>query len=241
MPVDKFGRGLDTTTNTRDGVSLTYINNNFLRRDGMNTATGSVNMVGNTLTNVSNPVNDQDVATKSYVDVYAGGGDGKVNKSGDTMTGELNMNGNRITNLPDFPRNPKEAVSMAYVITKNDRLQRKTLLRSGNQAMEGHLNMDTHYINNIRDPADPQDAATKNYVDSRKPLTTVHAERYGDIQSNAYQWSFGNSAGSVNHAQSGYTMLSAGRVLRMGLAVCCDRSAPRAACSVKLVLNGETQ
>ena len=33
MPVDKFGKMSDTKT--RDtGVSLTYINNNYIRRDG---------------------------------------------------------------------------------------------------------------------------------------------------------------------------------------------------------------
>ena len=67
MPVDKFGRMSDTKT--RDtGVSLTYINNNYIRSDGTTPVYGSINMNGNTLYNVSNPVNPQDVATKEYVD-----------------------------------------------------------------------------------------------------------------------------------------------------------------------------
>ena len=67
MPVDKFGRMSDTKT--RDtGVSLTYINNNYIRSDGGTPVTGSINMGGNTLYNVSNPENIQDVATKKYVD-----------------------------------------------------------------------------------------------------------------------------------------------------------------------------
>ena len=94
MPVDKFGRMSDAEAVYTEGVSLRYINNNFLRRDGTNTATGSINMTGNTLTNVSNPVIDQDVATKNYVDTN------KVSKSGDTMTGHLNMSGNLIIGLP---------------------------------------------------------------------------------------------------------------------------------------------
>jgi len=40
----------------------------YLRRDGTNTATGTINMTGNTLTNVSDPVFDHDVANKLYVD-----------------------------------------------------------------------------------------------------------------------------------------------------------------------------
>ena len=71
MPVDKFGRMSDTKT--RDtGVSLTYINNNYVRSDGGTPVSGSIDMRGNTLYNVSNPINPQDVATKEYVDETVG-------------------------------------------------------------------------------------------------------------------------------------------------------------------------
>ena len=67
MPVDKFGRMRDAKT--RDtGVSLTYINNNFICSDGSSPVSGSINMNGNTLYNVPDPVNPQDVATKEYAD-----------------------------------------------------------------------------------------------------------------------------------------------------------------------------
>ena len=73
MPVDKLGRMSDTKTrDTR--VSLTYINNNYVRNDGSTPVSGSINMKGNTLYNVSNPVNPQDVATKEYADKVGGGG-----------------------------------------------------------------------------------------------------------------------------------------------------------------------
>ena len=67
MPVDKFGRMSDAKT--RDtGVSLTYINNNYIRSDGGTPASGSIDMRGNTLYNLADPVNPQDVATKKYFD-----------------------------------------------------------------------------------------------------------------------------------------------------------------------------
>ena len=67
MPVDKFGRMSDAKT--RDtGVLLTYINNNYIRSDGGTPVSDSINMNGNTLYNVSDPVNPHDVATREYAD-----------------------------------------------------------------------------------------------------------------------------------------------------------------------------
>ena len=67
MPVDKFGRMSDSKTKDT-GVSLTYINNNYIRRDGGTPVTGSIDMGGNTLRNVAEPVKQNDVATKDYAD-----------------------------------------------------------------------------------------------------------------------------------------------------------------------------
>ena len=67
MPVDKFGRMSDIKTKDT-GVSLTYINNNYVRSDGDTPLSGSLDMRGNTIYNVADPVNPQDVATKEYTD-----------------------------------------------------------------------------------------------------------------------------------------------------------------------------
>ena len=99
MPVDKFGRMSDTKT--RDtGVSLTYINNNYIRKDRSTPVTGSINMAGNTLYNVTNPVNPQDVATKEYADNVRGGG--WVKKKQDSTYAfkkDLDMNDKRLQNI----------------------------------------------------------------------------------------------------------------------------------------------
>ena len=71
MPVDKIGRMSDAKTRNT-GLSLTYINNNYVRSDGSTPVTGSIDMRGNTLNNVSDPVNPQDVATKEYADRVGG-------------------------------------------------------------------------------------------------------------------------------------------------------------------------
>ena len=72
MPVDKFGRMSDTKTKDT-GVSLTYINNNYVRSDGGTPLSGSLDMKGNTIYNIADPVNPQDVVTKEYVDRGVGG------------------------------------------------------------------------------------------------------------------------------------------------------------------------
>ena len=70
MPVDKFGRRYTAVQeNVSSDVSFTQIGDYFIRRDGSNTAIGSINMTGNTLTNLSGPVHDHDAANKLYVDV----------------------------------------------------------------------------------------------------------------------------------------------------------------------------
>jgi len=86
MPVDKFGRGKYEQTQPLVNESST-MNNIFLRRDGISTAIGTINMTGNTFTNVRKPVHDSDAASKIYVDENAG-----ISKTGDVMSGDLNMN-----------------------------------------------------------------------------------------------------------------------------------------------------
>ena len=46
MPVDKFGRMSDAKTKDT-GVSLTYINNTYIRRDGDIPVSGSININNN--------------------------------------------------------------------------------------------------------------------------------------------------------------------------------------------------
>ena len=155
MPVDKFGRMSDATI-VAEGVSLSYINNNFLRRSGANTATGSINMTGNTLTNVSNPVNAQDVATKNYVEQNT------ILRNGtQTMIGNLNMGNYSINNLQN-PENDQDAVTKAYADAVAKAYAVTRLFRGGG-TMTGDIKMTDN-------PVDNQDAATKLYVDNRHRL-----------------------------------------------------------------------
>ena len=62
----------------------------YLRRDGGNTAIGSIDMTGNTVTIVCNPTADHDVPNKLYVDRTTSHA---VPKNGGSMVGNFNMNG----------------------------------------------------------------------------------------------------------------------------------------------------
>ena len=106
MPVDKFGRMSDAKT--RDtGVSLTYINDNYIRTP----VSGSIDMRGNTLYNVSYPVNPQDVATKEYADKVVGGETAivKMRDGNYGALGNIDMRGYTLTNVLD----PTEAQDVA--------------------------------------------------------------------------------------------------------------------------------
>ena len=170
MPVDKFGRMSDTKT--RDiGVSLTYINNNHIRSDGSTPFSGSINMNGNTLYNVPDPVNSQDVATKEYADT--------ANKAfvlfeGKYLAvGDLSMGGRRLNNV-SMPIENHQASNKFYVdtvvetATAGNKALRK--IQDGIFSSTGDIDINGNSIIGLPNPID-RDAANKNYVDNGGAIT----------------------------------------------------------------------
>ena len=173
MPVDKFGRMSDAKT--RDtGVSLTYINNNYIRSDGGTPVSGSINMNGNTLYNVSDPVNPQDVATKEYADT--------TNKAfvlfeGKYLAvGDLSMGGRRLNNV-GMPIKNHQASNKFYVdtivetATAGDKALRK--IQDGIFASTGETDMNGNSITGLPNPVDRDAAANKYYVDNGGAITKL--------------------------------------------------------------------
>ena len=170
MPVDKFGRMSDTKTKDT-GVSLTYINNNYVRSDGETPLTGSLDMRGNTIYNVADPVNPQDVVTKVYVDNTKGSGViGK--KIGDSVSIKENLDflgKQKIKNLPE-PVDDNDAVNKKYV-DGMDNLKSAFTLINGGYEVKGSLYMRKNKLGGLREPTMDGEATTKKYVDD---LVTNH-------------------------------------------------------------------
>ena len=173
MPVDKFGRMSDTKT--RDtGVSLTYINNNYIRSDGGTPVSGSIDMSGNTLYNVSNPVNPHDVATKDYADttnkafvLY----DGKY-----LAVGDLSMGGRRLNDV-SMPLENHQASNKFYVdtvveaATAGDKALSR--IQNGIYQSKGYIDINRNSITGLPNPIDRDAAANKNYVDNGGAITKL--------------------------------------------------------------------
>ena len=164
MPVDKFGRMSDTKT-TDTGVSLTYINNNYVRSDGGTPLTGSLDMKGNIIYNVAEPVNPQDVATKVYVDNTKGSGViGR--RIGDAVSIKENMDfmgKQKIKNLPD-PVNDHDAATKEYVDTKTE---------LGDIDMGGQFT-----VLNVKTPINDNHITDKKYVDDNAAFVFRNNEYY---------------------------------------------------------------
>ena len=194
MPVDKFGRMSDTKT--RDtGVSLTYINNNYVRSDGSTPVTGSIDMRGNTLYNVSDPVNPQDVATKEYAD-KAGGGETAIIKTryGTYGTiGNIDMRGYTLTNA-----DAQDVATKQYVDTAN----RAFIYGDGKYLAAGEVSMGGRRLDNVGMPIENHQASNKFYVD-----TVVEAATAGDKALRKLQDGIFASAGEIDMSGNSITGL----------------------------------
>ena len=131
-------------------------------------------MRGNTLYNVSDPLNPQDVATKEYADT--------TNKAfvlfeGKYLAvGDLSMGGRRLNNV-GLPIENHQASNKFYVdtvvetATAGDKALRK--IQDGIFASSGDIDMNGNSIIGLRNAIDRDAAANKNYVDNGGAITKL--------------------------------------------------------------------
>ena len=135
-------------------------------------------MRGNTIYNVADPVNPQDVVTKVYVDNTKGSGViGR--KTGDSVSIKENLDflgKQKIKNLPD-PVNNKDAATKEYVDTttvpflKLDQTKYNT---------KGDIDMgDQFTVLNVKTPIDDNHITNKKYVDEMDNLKSAFTFKNG--------------------------------------------------------------
>ena len=183
MPVDKFGRMSDAKTKDT-GVSLTYINNNYMRRDGATPVSGSIDMRGNTLYNVSDPVNPQDVATKKYVD-EAGGGDSAIYKTQYGTfgsRGNIDMRGYTLMNVLD-PADAQDVATKRYV----DATNRAFVFDKNTYLAVGEVSMGGKRLENVGTPLENFQATNKFYVDTLVEASTAGDKALRKIQDGVFE------------------------------------------------------
>lgn len=117
------------------------------------TITGTLNMdagTAGTITNLSTPTNSGDAATKGYVDTA-------ISNLIGTAPGTLDTLGEIADALNDD-------ANIAATLTN----QIATKVSKSGDSMTGALAMGTNKITGLGDPTNPQDAATKTYVDTQR-------------------------------------------------------------------------
>ena len=199
MPVDKFGRMSDTKTKDT-GVSLTYINNNYVRSDGGTPISGSLDMRGNTIYNVANPINPQDVATKVYVDKVGGGEAAIIKTRYGTYgaIGNIDMRGYSLTNVLD-PADAQDVATKQYVDTANRAF---IYDGEGKYLAVGKVSMGGRRLDNVGMPIENHQASNKFYVD-----TVVEAATAGDKALRKLQDGIFASTGEIDMSGNSITGL----------------------------------
>ena len=169
---------------TKDtGVSLTYINNNYIRSDGGTPVSGSIDMRGNTLYNVSDPVNLQDVATKKYAD-EAGRGETAIYKTRYGTygsKGNMDMRGYTLMNVLD-PADAQAVATKKYV----DAANRAFIFDKNKYLAVGEVSMGGKRLENVGTPLENFQAANKFYVDALVEVSTAGVKALRKIQDGVF-------------------------------------------------------
>ena len=178
---DSLRTNLSSEISTRTSQASTY-----LLLNGTRPMAATFAMGGYAIQNAADPTNPQDVATKNYVDLSAAALQSSLNTessartSGDnalstSLTNEITRAGAAETTLQSnisAETSARQAADNTLTTNLNSEIATRTsqastyLLLNGTRPMAAALGMDGHAIQNVADPTNAQDVATKNYVDN---------------------------------------------------------------------------
>lgn len=163
-----------------DASTKGFVSTNYLKLDGTNMMTGDVNMNSHQVKYLSPPSDNDDAATKYYVDQNDTNIRGDIShinsqipdflrRDGSViMTANLDM-GSQVITRHGIGTQPSDLVNRSYIDT---RLASKsnigdTMILDGSQSMNGNINMGLHRVINVGQPINPNDVSTKNYCDTQ--------------------------------------------------------------------------
>ena len=148
------------------------------------TMTGDIDMDGHNVTGLSDPTNDDMVASKGYVDGNF------LDLAGGTMVGDVDMGGYEIKNMLRTPTTDLSAVTKKWV---SDEFPTKQEVLGG-FTLTGALNLSGNEIYGLPDtPTTDNSAASKKYVDSKTTggsgggLSDSGFTMKGDINMSGYE------------------------------------------------------
>ena len=145
----------------------------------------------NKIINIAEPTNNQDVASKYYVDSHSANNNYLLRNGTLPMTGNLQMGSFNITNLLD-PSNLNDGANKYYVDTQS--VNTHYLLRNGSLSMTGNLNLATHNLTTTGD-------INCNDITADGDITTTSNMECADFTSNANQV-IGNTSANVLDVKS---------------------------------------
>ncbi len=151
-----------TPQNNNDAVTKGYVDNQIRLSGGLSlsgiTMQGDINMNGNEISGLVDPINDDMAVSKGFV------GSDFLDLAGGTMVGNVDMGGYEITNMLRTPTTDLSAVTKKWV---TDEFPTKQEVLGG-VTLSGSVNLSGNEIYGLPDvPTTDNSTTSKKYVDSK--------------------------------------------------------------------------